>query len=332
MAQQRLVWFPHPAPAKGGVGTFQTLFEKVIVERGYSICYGYAAMWRRPDIYFIFGGTKKLLLLFFIKLRYGTIVHRLDGLPWQHKVVFPGTIPWVKAEIRSLIVCSIRKYFATRLIYQSKFVFEYWENLDALEKPSVIIHNGVQVNEIAELAVNNDPHFVASGHSILELICVEGSVNGGPAYHVLRSLHKYKVHLYGDADRDLLKNIKHVNAYGYRKDPFGSLPINVKLCYVCLETNPACPNAVIEALSHGIPVVGFDTGSLRELVGDAGYLVPYGACPWKLELPDTDALKTAVAIIEANWDAYSERARLRACTAFNVEDKVTEYLLFSQDE
>ncbi len=43
------------------------------------------------------------------------------------------------------------------------------------------------------------------------------------------------------------------------------------------EVNPPCPNSVIEALACGLPVIGFDTGSLSEIVqGGAGRLVPYG--------------------------------------------------------
>src|SRR6185295_2938242 len=54
----------------------------------------------------------------------------------------------------------------------------------------------------------------------------------------------------------------------------------------CAEVNPPCPNSVIEALACGLPVVGFDSGSLKELVSeDAGRIVPYGADPWKLETP-----------------------------------------------
>ncbi len=53
------------------------------------------------------------------------------------------------------------------------------------------------------------------------------------------------------------------------------------------DLNAACPNSVIEAMACGLPVAGFDTGALNELiVGDAGRLVPYGGDPWRLEKPD----------------------------------------------
>ena len=57
------------------------------------------------------------------------------------------------------------------------------------------------------------------------------------------------------------------------------------------EVNPPCPNSVIESLACGLPVIGFDSGSLKELVtDDAGCIVPYGSNPWKLETPDISAL------------------------------------------
>jgi glycosyltransferase involved in cell wall biosynthesis len=93
------------------------------------------------------------------------------------------------------------------------------------------------------------------------------------------------------------------------------------------EVNPPCPNSVIEALSCGLPVIGFDTGSLSELVqGDAGRLVPYGANPWKLELPDIPALATAAAEVLDDQHRFRTSARERAETIFDVEHMVDGYL------
>ena len=73
------------------------------------------------------------------------------------------------------------------------------------------------------------------------------------------------------------------------------------------EVNPPCPNSVIEALACGLPVIGFDTGSLSEIVhGDAGRLVPYGGNPWKLEKPDIPALANAASGSFGRADALSQ--------------------------
>jgi glycosyltransferase involved in cell wall biosynthesis len=93
------------------------------------------------------------------------------------------------------------------------------------------------------------------------------------------------------------------------------------------EVNPPCPNSVIEALACGLPVIGFDTGSLSELVqGDVGRLVPYGADPWKLQKPDLPALAEAAIEILDDQDRFRTPARQRAESAFDVENMVDEYL------
>lgn len=69
--------------------------------------------------------------------------------------------------------------------------------------------------------------------------------------------------------------------------------------YLSLDINPACPNTVIEALSSGAPVVGFNTGALNELViSDSGVVVPYGSDPWNLEYPDVKSLAKAILKIK----------------------------------
>jgi len=93
------------------------------------------------------------------------------------------------------------------------------------------------------------------------------------------------------------------------------------------EVNPPCPNSVIESLACGLPVAGFETGSLRELVGeDASILVPYGADPWKLETPNIPALAEAVDAMLADQPRYRQAARVRAESALGVDGMVDAYL------
>jgi glycosyltransferase involved in cell wall biosynthesis len=93
------------------------------------------------------------------------------------------------------------------------------------------------------------------------------------------------------------------------------------------EVNPPCPNSVIEALACGLPVAGFDTGSLSELVqGDAGRLVPYGANPWRLQTPDIPALAEAATQVLLDQPLFRKSAREKVESAFDVEKMVDEYL------
>lgn len=93
------------------------------------------------------------------------------------------------------------------------------------------------------------------------------------------------------------------------------------------EVNPPCPNSVIEALACGLPVIGFDTGSLSEIVqGDAGRLAAYGTNPWKLETPDIPSLATAAVEVFDEQTRFRTAARARAEAEFDVEKMVDEYL------
>jgi len=95
------------------------------------------------------------------------------------------------------------------------------------------------------------------------------------------------------------------------------------------EINPPCPNSVIEALGCGLPVVGFDTGSLRELLGEnSGRLVPYGGNQWKLEQPDVPALaQAAVEILQAQ-QRFRKAARAQAEKFLSLDKMVDAYLEF----
>jgi glycosyltransferase involved in cell wall biosynthesis len=84
---------------------------------------------------------------------------------------------------------------------------------------------------------------------------------------------------------------------------------------------------VIESLACGLPVVGFDSGSLRELVSDeAGIIVPYGADPWKLQTPNIPALAEAVTEVLRDQPRFREAARARAESALGVNGMVDSYL------
>ncbi|MEA3351032.1 MAG: glycosyltransferase family 4 protein, partial [Chloroflexota bacterium] len=93
------------------------------------------------------------------------------------------------------------------------------------------------------------------------------------------------------------------------------------------DINAACPNAVIEAMACGLPVLAFDTGALPELVTcDAGRVVPYGGDPWKLDTPDVPALTEAAVEILQNQPSFRTSARARAEAAFGLDAMVEGYL------
>ena len=100
--------------------------------------------------------------------------------------------------------------------------------------------------------------------------------------------------------------------------------LNSKL-YLSLEKNPPCPNSVIEALSLGIPVVGFDTGSLKELVGDAGVIVKLYNTGNNISKKSINELNEAISFVLKNYHSFSLKAKNRSKIDFNISKITHEY-------
>ena len=85
--------------------------------------------------------------------------------------------------------------------------------------------------------------------------------------------------------------------------------------FICAEYNANCPNSVLEAMSSGLPVIGFDNGSLKELVGDAGVIIKLEK---KFENTHQEIiinlLKKSIKLVSSNYIQYSQKARKRART------------------
>ncbi len=45
--------------------------------------------------------------------------------------------------------------------------------------------------------------------------------------------------------------------------------------YLCLSRADPCPNALIESMAFGLPVIGLDSGGVPEIVGNAGVIHPF---------------------------------------------------------
>ncbi|HEX6034037.1 MAG TPA: glycosyltransferase family 4 protein, partial [Anaerolineales bacterium] len=201
--------------------------------------------------------------------------------------------------------------------------------------PSSVILNAVDLTQYTPHGLHERP----SGHN--RLLVVEGSLAGGLNYGVYNAVSlaeklskKFKIELMivGQVDRRTKNKLKSQTAFRMQfRDtvPREHIPWLMRSSHLLfsVEVNPPCPNSVIEALACGLPVIGFDTGSLSELVqGETGRLVPYGANPWKLETPDIPALANAAAEVLDDQQRSRTSARERAEKIFDVEHMVDEYL------
>lgn len=90
--------------------------------------------------------------------------------------------------------------------------------------------------------------------------------------------------------------------------------------YITMKHNDPCPNAVIEALACGLPVIFSATGGVPELIGDtAGVGVPCAPSWHRPHWPQPAAIADAMVAVAADHAAMSRAARDRAVTMFDLD-------------
>lgn len=284
-----------------------------------------------PDAILVVGGTKKILWLRKMKKLGVPIIYRLDGMNWLHNKVFQGINQWIVNELRNFLMKIIHSHFASSVVYQSRFVEQWWQTKGWKSSASKqIIYNGVSLDLFTKADTNIE-------NQEISILSVEGTIDYSP----------YSVELLNQIQEGLIEksSYKSLIVYGKFKNKENEKKLSEKIVYrgfidrkdlpkiyqkavyLSLDVNPACPNTVIEALASGIPVIGFDTGSLRELVpSHVGKVVDYGGNPWTLDYPDVEALIQGAKNILSNWEFYSINARKLAEEKYDLNTIVENYI------
>jgi glycosyltransferase involved in cell wall biosynthesis len=328
----RICIFPR-VQGSGGVTSFRLKFENGLTARGVEVINDPS---QDADAILVLAGTRHLRPLWKARRRGVRIVQRLDGLNWLHRVRWMGPRYIVRAIYGNANVSYIRRRLADQVIYQSEFIQRWWEDwYKPARVSSTVILNGVDLARYTPHGLHERP----SGHD--RLLIVEGSLAGGQNYGIYNAVslanalskkRRMELMVVGRVDSKTKNKLKNQTAFRIQfmdtvaREHIPWLMRSSHLLYSA-EINPPCPNSVIEALACGLPVIGFDTGSLSEIVqADAGRLVPYGADPWKLKPPDFSSLTKAAGEILEEQPRFRNAARERAENAFDLEKMVDEYL------
>jgi len=317
----------------GGVTSFRLKFEYGLQARGVKVT---NKLSEPSEAVLVLAGTKSLLALWKARHRGQRIVQRLDGINWVHWARWAGPRYTIRAMYGNANLSFIRRRLADQVIYQSEFIKNWWEDwYRPTRVPSSVIMNGVDLNQYTPNGLHERP----AGHN--RLLIVEGSLTGAlnsGLFHAAeladRLSHRYKIELciVGRVDRRTKNKLQRQTTFRVRfLDAIAreQIPWIMRSSHLLFsaEVNPPCPNSVIEALACGLPVIGFDTGSLSEIVpGDAGRLAAYGANPWKLQKPDISALEHVAVEVLEDQPRFRNAARQQAELRLGLDKMVDEYL------
>ena len=316
------------------MASFRLKFEQGLRARGLDVTHDLSA---GSDAVLVIAGTRSLLPLWKARQRGQRIAQRLDGINWVHRKRKTGVKHFLRAEYGNFILSFIRRNIATKIIYQSEFSHAWWEDwYGKTSAPSTVIHNGIDLNaySVAQNAILRQPY---------RLLIVEGSLGGGydmgldNAIELTETLkEKYDLPIelmvvgkISDEHRIRVESKSRAPIQWMGSVPRERIPEIMRSAHLLFsaDLHPACPNAVIEALACGLPVVAFDTGAVKELViGDAGRVVPYGSNSWNIEQPDIPALAQAADDILKRQTHFSHSARSHAESALGLDKMVDAYL------
>lgn len=286
----------------------------------------------------VVGGTRDLATLYKARRKGLRIVQRLNGMNWIHRKMKVAAGYFIRCEINNLLLRFIRGNMADRIIYQSQFASKWWQTVfGATRVPSSVVYNGVDLKEFSPEGPETPPtdHY--------RLLMIEAQIGGGyesgldTAVTMTRMLNQQ---LDKPVRLTVVGNVwDYIKTYWSRQsggmvDWAGVLPNNqiasldrsAHLLFSA-DLNAACPNAVIEALACGLPVLAYATGSLPEIItGSAGQVVPYGSNYWNLEKPDIQSLaKAGMELLTRQYD-YRKPARQKAEESFSLDQMVARYM------
>jgi len=321
----------------GGMASFRLKFEQGLKARNIDVTHD---LNDKSDAVLVIAGTRFLLDLKRIRQRGIRVVQRLDGINWVQRVKWSGVKYTVRAEYGNLMLATIRNHFADRVIYQSQFIRTWWEDwYGAAKAPATVIINGVDLDTYTPDGDSERPT------DKYRMLLLEGSLarglNSGLFHAVsvaekMSTKHPMEVVVAGTVDEATQRKLQSkVSVKFLGTIPRAEIPKLARSSHLmyCAEVNPPCPNSVIEALACGLPVIGFDSGSLKELVSDdAGCIVPYGTNPWKLETPNVDALAASAGEVLEKQSQVRAAARKRAESAFGLDQMVESYLKVLLDD
>lgn len=105
--------------------------------------------------------------------------------------------------------------------------------------------------------------------------------------------------------------------------------------YLSFSYRDPCPNVVVEAMAHGLPVVGIGSGGLPDIVGAAGVLLPtddfedgfFASHRYEHEFPaiDFDKVLEAIKTVMGNYDYYRRQVRERFENQLDIRIVAKQY-------
>lgn len=242
-----------------------------------------------------------------LKSRGCRIIQRLDGIyyPSKHGVKYRD----LNRDIES-IYCKLADY----VVFQSRYSQLQCSAQFGNPKEFSIITNGVDSSlfpanthvdfdycgVIKFVTTGNfrnvdmiEPVVIALDALVAKGLRIELTVVGPVSESLVGYLHRSYITVIGNVSLDQVNNY-----------------LQKSQIFLYSHLNPPCPNSVLEAVSVGLPIVGFDSGALSELLFWQKDLLAYVSDDVFQEYRDFSSHLFTQKIIQCidNWEVYKKEA------------------------
>lgn len=316
-------FIPNKKLMKHGPGTFIENFKKNLKEK--KIKYFYGNDYNVVKKIFINSCTFTYFFWLIKQKFYGAeVIQRVDGKLWQYKFKKVGIYKTLYSIFFNLLVLLTMIFISNKIIFQSKFVKKLWNNKFIKKKKTFVIYNFCKKFEKRKI----------EDKSKVKLICVEGNIDDAfNSKEHLKLIKNYSVLIYGNVSKSTklhlkkYKNLKFAGSFS-RKNILKLYKTTEKLIYYSLEFNAACSNSTIEALSHSVPAIAFNSGSMNEIINSKnGILINYDIKKFRDEkYLNSLQIEKKISQIEKNYKFYSKNAFYTAKKKFNFKKNSSKYI------
>ena len=317
-------------PYGGGPKSFLNLLEQGMSSSGVEFIYSP----KTPSkIILIISATRHLIRLLIYKFKGKKVIQRLDGYNWKGSIKTEGLISFLKSNAQNGLMMFCRLFIADIIVYQSSFLQKEWNSKFRIYKRSCVIKNSAGEN-FFEIARNYPRYNKIKPY---RLVCVEGEISNDPrtisylsALEHLKVSFKEKIesiHIFGSSRLINTNQFENLVFHGLvKKNQLIDFYKDANLIFIVLELIPPCPNALIEAMSCGLPSIGFNEGSYLELAGTSGELASSEFPARTLSPEKRTVFNQAFQKIDNNYELYSNNAKNRSLEYFHPSVMNQKYL------
>ncbi len=315
--------FPTEQNSIGGPQTFMRNLQKGLNK----LDYHYNSSTNNADGMF-FPISADLKKIKSIKKQGGKIIQRLDGIfyPSKHGKKFIKQNKSIKK-----IYCDLADYIIFQSDYSKQQVFTMFGEKDTADYS--LICNGADTDiffpdqNLSSIERSDIIKFITTGNfrnpDMLDPVITAMDMLKTKGYN-------FELEVIGPITtpaRDYILAKEYIKNYKTTSQNTIAEALRKSHIYIYSHLNPPCPNSVIEAIASGLPVVGFDSGSMRELCHFNSDLLAYVSDEIFQKYQDFEPVKLfdKLELAINNFSSYKTIA-IAHCQEYTLEKCIAGYI------